>query len=58
MHTDKLIRKLSGDVTMGRNVSVVMNGRGYGFLWGDLITLLPDRDLNRRQNQSEFIRHY
>ena len=58
MHTDKLIRKLSGDITMGRNVSLVMNSRGYGFVWGDLISLLPDRDMNSGQNQSEIIRHH
>jgi poly-gamma-glutamate capsule biosynthesis protein CapA/YwtB (metallophosphatase superfamily) len=46
MQSGKLIIGLGGDVMIGRNVDAVMNGMGYRFVWGNLITNLLQTDLN------------
>ncbi|HEY1022206.1 MAG TPA: CapA family protein [Flavisolibacter sp.] len=46
MQSGKLNIGLGGDVMIGRNVDAVMDGMGYRYVWGNLITCLLNTDLN------------
>jgi poly-gamma-glutamate capsule biosynthesis protein CapA/YwtB (metallophosphatase superfamily) len=43
---NKLIIGLTGDIMMGRGVDLMINKKGYSYIWGNTLPLLQGTDLN------------